>query len=78
METYCVSKLTSKYQITVPAAVREALALRKGDSLVFETTDAGAVVVRKAAPMDLEFARALVPLLSEWDSDADEEAYGGL
>ena len=48
MSTRAVSKLTSKYQTTVPAAVREALCLEKGDALVFEVADDGAVTVRKA------------------------------
>jgi len=33
MSTRAVSKLTSKYQTTVPAVVREALCLEKGDAL---------------------------------------------
>jgi antitoxin PrlF len=73
-----VSKLTSKYQTTVPSSVRETLSLSKGDSIVFETGSDGAVTIRKALPLDLELARALEPLLSEWSSDEDEEAYRGL
>ncbi len=68
MSTRAVSKLTSKYQTTVPAPVREALCLEKGDSLVFEIADDGAVSVRKAVPLDEAFASALRSLLSEWDS----------
>jgi antitoxin PrlF len=78
MENHAVSKLTSKYQTTVPASVRETLGLVKGDSLLFETSDEGTVTVRRAEPLDLEFARALAPLLSEWGSDEDERAYRGL
>ncbi len=78
METRAVSKLTSKYQTTIPACIRDALGLSKGDSMVFETADNGTVTMRKAVPLDLEFAGALEPLLSEWDSDEDEEAYRGL
>jgi len=73
-----VSKLTSKYQTTIPASVRHTLALSKGDSIAFETHDDGTVTVRKALPLDLEFSRALVPLLSEWASAEDEETYRGL
>jgi antitoxin PrlF len=78
MGTRAVSKLTSKYQTTVPASVRDALDLTKGDSIVFETTDTGGVTVRKAIPLDMEFAKALEPLLSEWNSEEDGEAYRGL
>jgi AbrB family looped-hinge helix DNA binding protein len=70
--------MTSKNQITVPVVVREALCLDKGDALVFEVGEDGAVSVRKAVVLDVPFAEALSPLLAEWDSDADEEAYRGL
>ena len=78
MATRAVSRLTSKYQTTIPASVRKALSLGKGDAVIFETTESGSVTVRKAMPLDLEFAKAMEPLLSEWDSQEDEEAYRGL
>jgi len=75
MGIYAMSKLTSKYQTTVPGPVREALGLSKGDTLAFEVAEDGAVTVRKATPLDVEFSRALEPLLSEWATEEDEEAY---
>jgi AbrB family looped-hinge helix DNA binding protein len=78
MSTRAVSKLTSKYQTTVPAAVREALSLEKGDTLAFEISDDGAVTVRKVVALDQAFADALESQLSEWASDEDDEAYRGL
>jgi antitoxin PrlF len=78
MSTRAVSKLTSKYQTTVPAPVRDALCLEKGDSLTFEIGADGAVTVRKSVPLDPAFADALQSQLSEWDSDDDDEAYRGL
>ena len=72
-----ISKLTKKYQATVPASVRKKLSLNAGDSIAFELSG-GEVRLKKASPMDIEFASALVPTLSEWDSDNDEEAYGDL
>ncbi len=78
MPTIAVSKLTSKYQTTVPAPVRDALCLEKGDALVFEVGDDGVVRVRKAVPLDAAFADALGPQLAEWDSTEDDEAYRGL
>lgn len=75
MGTYAMSKLTSKYQTTVPGPVREALGLSKGDTLAFEMAEDGAVTVRKATPLDVEFSTALEPLLSEWATEEDEEAY---
>jgi len=78
MTTRPMSKLTSKYQTTVPAAVRAALSLQKGDAMVFEIDEDGRVTMCKAVVLDLPFATALEPLLSEWDSAADDEAYSGL
>jgi antitoxin PrlF len=78
MTSQAVSKVTSKHQITVPAAVRKALCLEKGESITFEISDEGVVTLHKAVPLDEAFARALQPLLSEWDSRDDEEAYSGL
>ena len=78
MSRRAVSKLTSKYQTTVPGAVREALCLEKGDVLAFEIADGGAVTVRKAVALDQAFADALQSQLSEWASDEDDEAYRGL
>jgi antitoxin PrlF len=72
-----ISRLTSKYQATVPAAVRENLGLKAGDALQFEITPKG-VVLTKATDRDLEFARALTGTLSEWSSPADEDAYRDL
>jgi AbrB family looped-hinge helix DNA binding protein len=78
MTRRAVSKLTSKYQTTVPAPVREALLLQKGDSLVFEIADGGPVTVRKAVPHDEAFEQALGAHLSEWESAEDDEAYRDL
>ena len=72
-----ISKLTTKYQATVPAAVRKKLSLSAGDSISFELSN-GEVKLTKATPMDVEFASALVTTLSEWDSANDEEAYNDL
>ncbi|MDH5256189.1 MAG: type II toxin-antitoxin system PrlF family antitoxin [Gammaproteobacteria bacterium] len=72
-----ISRLTSKYQATVPAAVRQSLGLKAGDALRFEITPDG-VVLTKATDQDLEFAQSLTGTLSEWSSAADEDAYRDL
>ncbi len=71
------SKLTRKYQATIPAPVREVLGLRQGDTIAFEI-DREEIRIRKARPIDLEFARALEGTLEEWSGEADEEAYRDL
>ena len=40
------AKVTSKGQVTIPAEVREALAIAEGDSVTFEVNEAGEAVLR--------------------------------
>ena len=72
-----VSKLTKKYQATVPEPVRKKLNLNAGDAIAFDIED-DIIKLRKARPIDVEFSNALVPTLSEWESQNDEEAYSDL
>ena len=72
------SKLTTKSQATIPGKIRELLGLRPGDSVAFEVEENKRVVIRKATPIDFEFAKAIEGTLSEWSSKNDEEAYCGL
>ena len=71
------SKLTTKYQATVPEKVRKHLGLQKGDVIAFEISKEG-VMVKKISPTDLQFAKSLEKTLSEWESENDEEAYRDL
>ena len=71
------SKLTAKAQTTIPREVRERLGLTPGDSLVYEV-EGETVRLRRLAPVDLAYLRAVQATLSEWDSPEDEAAYGGL
>lgn len=72
-----ISKLTKKYQATVPEAVRKKLNLNAGDIIAFEI-DKDIIKLRKARPVDIEFSNALIPTLNEWKSQNDEEAYSDL
>ncbi len=71
------SKLTRKYQATIPEPVRAALRLEAGDAIAFDL-NGDEVRVRKARPVDLAFARALEDSLQEWTSPADDDAYRDL
>jgi AbrB family looped-hinge helix DNA binding protein len=71
------SKLTSKYQATIPEPVRRALHLDAGDTIAFDIEN-DHITLRKARPVDLAFTRALEGTLTEWESSADEEAYHDL
>ncbi|HUP92153.1 MAG TPA: type II toxin-antitoxin system PrlF family antitoxin [Solimonas sp.] len=73
------SRLTTKYQATIPASVRKALGLKAGDAVAFEVKEPGIVQLRKQQAFDAQYAKALAGTLeSEWLSDADEAAYGDL
>ncbi len=75
--TTATSRLTRKYQATIPAPVRDVLHLEAGDMVAFEI-EGGMIRLRKARPPDIAFARALEGTLSEWSGEADEEAYRDL
>jgi AbrB family looped-hinge helix DNA binding protein len=71
------SKVTTKYQATVPKEIREFLAIHAGDGLRWEIEDSK-VVVHKLTKLDLEWQKSIEMTLSEWSSPEDEEAYGSL
>ena len=71
------SKLTKKYQATIPEPVRRILHLEAGDAIAFDIED-DAVHIRKVRPMDIAFAESLENTLTEWASETDEEAYRDL
>jgi len=71
------SKLTSKYQATIPAPVRRAIGLRAGDRIAFDI-EGDRILLRKARPLDVPFAEAVEGTLDEWLSQEDEEAYRDL
>lgn len=69
------SKLTSKYQATVPEEIRKHLHLKKGDRIVYKTFLDGTVILRKPASLDLQYFQALNTTLNEWETEGDEQAY---
>jgi antitoxin PrlF len=71
------SRLTQKFQATIPAAVRELLSLDKGDVIAFEV-EGDKVYLRKATPLDEIYLKSLEGTLTEWSSPIDDEAFHGL
>ena len=71
------SRLTSKFQATVPTPVRKALGVKAGDLIGFEIEDSQ-VTLRHVTPLDLAFAQALEGTLGEWSSKKDEQAFKDL
>lgn len=73
-----ISSLTTKYQATIPAEVRKLLGLHAGDKIAFEVTPQGEVVIKRITEHDQAYLAAVSETLSEWNSPADEEAFGDL
>jgi antitoxin PrlF len=68
------SKITSKSQTVIPREVRDALRLKPGDRLRYAITNKGILIDRaETALEDDPFA-----VFTEWNSEADEKAYGNL
>ena len=67
------SKVTAKFQTTIPADVRKRLGINQGDWVAFEF-EGDKVVLHRVQPLDVEHAKAPVGTLSEWNSAHDEEA----
>lgn len=76
-QTPPISKVTKKYQATIPQAIREKLNLKSGDCVAFEIENEQ-VVLKKILPVDWEYLNAISGTMSEWLSPEDEEAYHDL
>jgi antitoxin PrlF len=72
-----ISKVSTKYQATIPLKVRKFLGIKQGDAVAYDIEN-GEVKLRRAIPVDLAYSRAVAATLSEWDSKADDDAYGDL
>lgn len=73
-----ISRLTSKGQITIPKAVREALSLGEGDLVAFAVADGQATMRKIAMRVEVADRDAANAQLDEWSGAADEDAYRDL
>lgn len=69
--TIHVTKLTTKAQTTVPRAVRDALGVRPGDSVLYRVED-GRVVMEKAPADAAVWAAARAAWGPSWDVFAED------
>lgn len=67
------SRVSVKSQTVLPQQVREALAIKPGDTLRYRITDAGVLIDKAPIDADDPFVT-----FSEWASANDDEAYGEL
>ena len=72
-----LATLTAKGQVTIPKAVREALGMKRGDLVSWELEDES-VRLRVLSAIDQVYLRGVQAGLTEWSSDADEEAFADL
>ncbi len=72
-----ISKVTAKYQATIPLKVRKLLGIKQGDAVAYDIEN-GEVKLRRATPMDLAYSNAVAATLTEWNSKADDDAYRDL
>jgi len=66
-----VAIVSSKGQITIPLAVRQALSLHQGDPVLFEEKD-GVILLRKRLKIDIPWAEGLTATLGEWGDTLDD------
>ena len=71
------SRMTQKYQATIPRPVREALGVGAGDRIEFVITPDG-VLLRRAPARDADLGALESTLAPEWDSPADDDAFRDL
>jgi antitoxin PrlF len=67
------SKITTKSQTVIPAAVRAKLGVGPGDQLRYVETEHGILIEKARVVEDDPFAT-----FSEWATEADEKAYADL
>ena len=72
-----VSRISSKGQITLPKAVREALGAVPGDLVSYEV-EGNVVQITRLEPFDAAFHAALSQTMHEWASEQDDEAFRDL
>lgn len=71
------AKITSKGQMTIPKAAREAVRLVEGDLVVVEV-EGDRLIVRKLVAGRDPYLVGLEASLEEWASPEDEAAWRGL
>ena len=71
------STLTSKGQVTIPAAIRKAMDVEPGDLIAYEIQGKIAKL-KKIQPFDALFHSAIAETLEEWNSPEDDEVLNDL
>ena len=72
-----ISKVSEKYQATIPREVREFLGVRQGDAVEYRI-ERGEVKLKRVTTPDHEYLNAVQKTLTEWDTKADDDAFRDL
>lgn len=72
-----ISKVTVKYQATIPLSVREFLGVRQGDAVQY-LIERGEVKLKRVTTPDTAYLAAVEKTLTEWDTKADNDAFRDL
>ena len=72
------SKVTNKYQATIPSNIRKFLRIDKGDKIEFEIKQNKVLLRKVTKNKDYEYLKSLSALLAEWSTPEDDEAYRDL
>ena len=72
-----ISKVTANCQATIPRDVREFLGVRRGDAVECPI-EFGEVKVKRATASAPAYLNAVQNTLTDWDSEADDEAFSDL
>ncbi len=72
-----ISKVSEKYQATIPREVREFLGVRQGDAVEYRI-ERGEVKLKRVTTPDNEYLNAVQKTLTEWDTKADDDAFRDL
>ena len=69
------SKLTSKFQATIPKEIRQALKLQANDYVSFQVLKDGSIKIAKLKPLDREYYKSIESTFNEWNSPEDDDAF---
>ncbi len=72
-----ISKLTTKFQTSIPKEVREKLSVQAGDYVTFEIKG-NVVTLKKAENIDKNLLKLMQKNMQEWNSKEDDKQFAYL
>lgn len=69
-----VSKVTTKYQTSIPKNIRDKLGIKAGDYVEFDIANNN-IIFRKINKIDKNFLKLSERSLEEWNSKEDDEQF---